>query len=189
MPANLEGNALVPFMQSMIIIHFTVTTMLLLYTLCFYVVDRYYASAVSREQSKYREGTKAVWQRHAANYNKWVDALLPATALVEDPESPEPPKSSHFSGAGGAEADGAEGKAAPPAAFNVQRAVLEVLLSIPALFHRQDPTRAPTPGMAEILPKYGEMLDVRGCINGHLIWLTPLAFALAWSIDALIYFA
>ena len=89
MPANLEGNALVPFMQSMIIIHFTVTIMLLLYTLCFYVVDRYYASAVSREQSKYREGTKAVWQRHAANYNKWVDALLPATALVEDPESPE----------------------------------------------------------------------------------------------------
>ena len=55
MPANLEGNALVPFMQSMIIIHFTVTIMLLLYTLCFYVVDRYYASAVSREQSKYRE--------------------------------------------------------------------------------------------------------------------------------------
>ena len=109
-----------------------------------------------------------MWQRHAANYNKWVDALLPPTALVEDPESPEPPKSSHFSGAGGAEADGAEGKAAPPAAFNVQRAVLEVLLSIPALFHRQDPTRAPTPGMAEILPKYGEMLDVRGCINGHL---------------------
>ena len=83
---------------------------------CFFVVDRYYASAVSREQSNYREGTKAMWQRHAANYNKWVDALLPATALVEDPESPEPPKSSHFSGAGGAEADGAEGKAAPPAA-------------------------------------------------------------------------
>ena len=180
LPENLEGNSLVPFMQSIVINHFIVATMVLLYTLCFFVIDRYYEPTVDRETRDYKKETKAVWQRHAVNYNKWADALLPPEAL-EDPEmqaSLEPAKISPSSDACGA-----------PPAIDTQRAMLELLLSIPTLFHRQDPTRTPTPYMAQILPKYDHMLKMRKRLDRRLIWLIPLAFALAWTIDALIYFA
>lgn len=185
LPENLEGNSLVPFLQSIVISHFIVATMVLLYTMCFFLIDRYYEPTVDYKTKKHKKGTKAVWQRHAVNYNKWADALLPPK-VPEDPEmqaSLEPAKvapSSDPCGAG------------LPPAIDTQRAMLELLLSMPTLFHRQDPTRtdhADPSLVKEILPKYHNLLEVRKSLDGHLMWIIPLAFALVWTIDALIYFA
>ena len=70
-----------------------------------------------------------------------------------------------------------------------------VTLSLPALIVRQDPTRPPkiwTPfgvPQPQILPKYASILQLRKKTDRHLVWMIPLAYLIAWSLDLIIYFA
>jgi len=90
--------------------------------------------------------------------------------------------------------------AASAASFDVQRAMLEVLVGLPALFHRQDPTRPPTiwgPNLTDdfklpqpaFLPAYSKKLAVRKLNDQRLTWIVPTVFTTFWLIDIIIYFA
>jgi len=76
----------------------------------------------------------------------------------------------------------------------LQRATIELLLGLPALFHRQDPSRPPKifnpfgelrPGH---LPPYNKVLIKRGDYQRRFEAIIPFFFLLMWLVDYLVYF-
>jgi len=79
-------------------------------------------------------------------------------------------------------------------ALTLQRATVELLLSLPALFHRQDPSRPPTifnpfgelrPGH---LPEYNKHLEKRGPNQERFEIVVPAVLILLWVLDVIVYF-
>ena len=135
-------------------------------------------------------------QAHAKTFDKWKPRLAPeksdanvdadaaarTAALPAAPAAGSPPRSQ------------AQHLPPPRAVSDVkldveavdgvdlQRAQVELLLAMPALYHRQDPTRPPKiwnpfgelrPGF---LPKYNEHLKARGNADHRLIGLVPVMY-------------
>lgn len=201
LPEGVQG---VPFIQSIIIIHFCVAGLLLAYTMGVFVTDMLYDKTVEDEKKKYTKTTKAVWKQHAAVYNKWADLMLPPPPVppvaVGAPGAPVRQNQIHVALAQPDPADekkkGNDDDASKEAegGVDLQRATAEILLSLPALFHRQDPTRPPTiwtpfgVPQPQILPKYGRILQFRQDFERHFIWVLPALYILLWSLVLVIYF-
>ena len=73
--------------------------------------------------------------------------------------------------------------------------MVQLLLSLPALFKGRDPNRPPKiwnpfgelrPGF---LPEYNKALVARKRTNRKLVIIVPAAFLLLWVADMIIYFA
>ena len=74
------------------------------------------------------------------------------------------------------------------------KATVELLLGLPALFHRQDPSRPPSiynpfgelrPGH---IPPYNKILLKRGDLQNLFEGVIPIMYLLLWAIDIFVYF-
>ena len=183
LPSNVQG---VPFLQSIVIIHIVISLVLLLYTLRCFVIDKYYESTLIGESKNYHASSTGVWKKHAAVHTKWADALADQSLSAQSPP-PAMPRAGQPPLAQGqvhVTVDDPAGPSKPSqeeeGGFDTQRAIVELLVALPSLFHRQDPTRPPTiwtpfgVPQPQIMPKYGKALATRKKIDRQLVWIVPL---------------
>lgn len=218
LPTTVQG---VPFVQSLVIIHMLVCVVVLTHSLGVVATDFRYQMQVEDEERKYHKVKSGVWQSHAATFKKWTERLasfadggsaaadakvaaLP-TSCGGPPSSQAqslPPPASALSvgdvkvetaGAAGADAH-ALAPGASPSLAELQRAQVELLLALPALYHREDPTQPPRiwnpfgelrPGF---LPQYNKHLQKRAVSNHRLVWLVPALYLTTWVLDLVVYF-
>ena len=209
LPETVRG---VPFAQSLVIIHMAISFMLLVISLRDVGVDYLYQYAIEREEKAYHTSTASIWKTHAATYQRWAQLIDPESAQGATKEAaihevPAQPVSSTRSQTSPAmiqvELDRDRGRDLDQAkkgdgsgSIDWQRAMVELLVALPALIHRQDPTRPPkiwtpfwgTP-QPHILPKYGKLLQYRHELNHRLVVVFPSLFFFAWALNLLIYFA
>ena len=143
------------------------------------------------------------WQAHVRTFQKWagrlsqpLDTGVAATAGAPAPGQPPAGVAQlsdvkvEGSGGGGWSASMADGKVLE----ELQRAQVELLLALPALYHRQDPTRPPKiwnpfgelrPGFVD---QYNKHLQARGNTDHKMVWMVPALYVFAWTLDLIIYF-
>lgn len=214
LPGNVSG---VPFVQSLVIIHMMVALIMLIYTGSVVTTDLYYEKALEDTERDYDASVKGVWKKHASTYTHWAEWLQRQRFVKSGgsnvpsfgPSASDPTVSKKRAKVGEAtttskqqqmeqvqisfpsEEDDASGNATTA---TLQRATVELLLSLPALFHRKDPTRPPTiwnpfqelrPGF---MPRYNESLKSRGDRDRIMTKVLPALFIIFWILDIVIYF-
>ena len=200
LPAHVEG---MPFVQSLVLIHLLVVLGFLSYTLGCIVQDSRYELKVENAERAHKASLVKVWQSNASIFEKWAGKFgLGGGERAQEPamvlSSPTTSKVSRVYPDG----DDVTPVANQPDATNEEvldsdtllRAQAELLLCMPALFHRQDATRPPSiwtpfkelrPG---ILPEYNKILQSRGDWDRRMIKIVPITYLTLWSLDLILYF-
>lgn len=222
LPSDVQG---VPFVQSLPIIHMIITFFALAYTGRNMLWDiAYERRRVLAEIKKYHKETTGVWKGVGVKtWKKYVELIqaengnldlqfvqglsVPKDVQVEiakdttsarravhaqAPESADlPPSAASQTPPVVAE----EVVKEPPQQIDWQKALVELLVAMPPLFLRKDPTRPETIWLPwkepqpQILPNYGKHLKQRKHTDIECIKIFPILFFVAWSLDILIYFA
>jgi hypothetical protein len=220
LPRHVEG---VPFVQSLIIIHLIVVLAFLCYTMQGIIQDNWYELKVEDAEKAHKASLIKTWQMNSSIFQKWAGKLNMSTTLTvaERDEQPvgatnsetvltmgssesifiQAQAQAHPDQGGGTTEVNAISVSDPKGEDGVLdsatllRAQAELLLCMPALFHRQDATRHSSiwtpfnelrPG---ILPKYNQKLQARSELNRKMIWIVPLTYVVMWTFDLILYFA
>lgn len=219
LPGDVQG---VPFVQSLPIVHMIITFIALAYTLRNMLWDIAYESKVLAEVKKYHKETTGVWKGVGVKtWKKYVELIQAGDGnldlqFVQGLSTPkevqvEIAKSDGTTGPLTSTTDSAnlpppsasqpppkvakDVVAEPPQEIDWQKALVELLVAMPPLFLRKDPTRPETiwtpwkEPQPQILPKYGKHLAARKHQDIQCIKIAPALFAIAWFVDVLIYFA
>ena len=180
--------------------------------------DFRYKLKVEDEERKYHASSASVWQGHVKTFQKWKERLASTSTATAASTDGGGDASGSMSKAGGPPRSQAQvllpspvplsdvmldtaPAPAPPTSHDtdssreeLQRAQVELLLAMPALYHRQDPTQPPKiwnpfgelrPGF---LPQYNEHLKKRGNADHRLVWFVPVLYVTAWVLDLVFYF-
>ena len=198
LPDNTQG---IPFVQSLVIIHMVVAMILMADSLQAVVIDYIYEPKVDDETKAYKKSMDDVWKSNAAVYGKWAKRLGNTLAADDvktmELASPRLDKGDNRARVGVAPPEEPQQElqqASTDERADMQRAMVELLVALPSLFHRQDPTRPPSiwtpnkelrPGF---VPAYNRHILKRSAGQRKLVWAIPLLYLTLWILDLIIYF-
>ena len=206
LPSTVAG---IPFIQSLVLIHMVVSCVLLCYTLAAVANDLRYETRVESEEKKYKRSQDQVFQQHVSAFSKIAERFTHCEPekeplAGENGQTKAAASASGFTGIQDLDAPvvvndlndaGRSRLSCQPSNSEAQTAMVQLLLSLPALFKGRDPNRPPKiwnpfgelrPGF---LPEYNKALVARKRTNRKLVIIVPAAFLLLWVADMIIYFA